>query len=45
MQFVNYALQSRQNSAENFPSREKGVSVIGQSQTGSGKTHAYLRLH
>ena len=42
MQFVNYALQSRQNSAENFPGREKGVSVIGQSQTGSGKTHAYL---
>lgn len=28
---------------KNFPGREKkGVSVIGQSQTGSGKTHAYL---
>lgn len=25
-----------------FPVVKKGVSVIGQSQTGSGKTHAYL---
>ncbi len=25
-----------------FPVVKKGVSIIGQSQTGSGKTHAYL---